>query len=339
MFYFCKLNHQKELNYFIPFTVSPPSELIKPEDKICLLGSCFTEHIGARLRQYGWRIFENPTGIVFNPNSIYKTIERVVSNKKIDESELFQHETLWHHWEFHSRCSHIEKREALSIMNDAIHSAHSFIQDADWFFITLGTAYQYFFKENNLGVSNCHRVPATKFEKRLLSIAEIIADLEKSIALIENLNPNVRFLFTISPVRHIKDGVVENNRSKARLIEATHQICDNDTKIYFPAYELMIDVWRDYRFFDTDLVHPNYAATQSVWEFFTKHFMNAAAHEFLKETIQIYDAYLHRPRFPEAVAHQNFLQQSLLKAQAIKKKYPFWDEQLYMEYFKTGLKK
>lgn len=333
------LKHIKELNYFIPFTVTPPKGLIRPEDKICLLGSCFTEHIGARLRQYGWRIFENPAGIVFNPNSIYKTIERVVNKREIEASELFQHETLWHHWEFHSRCSHIEKSEALKIMNNAMLTAHSFLQNADWVFITLGTAYQYFLKENNQGVSNCHRVPAARFEKRLLSIAEIVADVEKSIELIKKMNPNIRFLFTISPVRHIKDGVVENNRSKARLIEAVHQICDNDTKIYFPAYELMIDVLRDYRFYDIDLVHPNYAATQSVWEFFTTHFMNASAHEFLKETIQIYDAYQHRSRFPEAAAHQKFLQQSLLKTQNIKKKYPFWEDQIYLDYFKTGLKK
>lgn len=324
------------MKYFIPIYLPQPPVQINAADQIFLLGSCFTEHMGNRLEKYGWNVCENPSGIVFNPNSIYKTIKRVVEHQSVQPEELIEQDGLWHHWDFHSRMSHIYPNEAVRFMNESIHNAHHFIQQADWVLITLGTAYQYFYKKHNYGVSNCHRVPATQFEKKLLDIEEIVFSIQDSIQLVRQINQKANFLLTISPVRHIKDGVVENNRSKARLIEAVHQCCNNQDVIYFPAYELLIDVLRDYRFYDADLVHPNYAATQSVWEFFTKHFMTASAQIFLSEMIGINDAYQHRSRFPESPAHQQFLATSLKKLEKMKQKYPHLKYEQFEHYFKTG---
>ena len=188
----------------------------------------------------------------------------------------------------------------------------------------MGSAFQYYLKENNLPVHNNHRAPAQWFDKKKLSTDALITTLEKSILTIKNLNPQIKFIFTVSPVRHIREGLVENNRSKARLIQAVHQLCDHyENVFYFPAYELIIDVLRDYRFYDMDMVHPNYAATQYVWETFTTSCMTAETLDILRQVNEIMTAKKHRPRFPETQAHQNFMKETESKWQRLTAKYPF----------------
>lgn len=322
------------MDFFIPFQITPPEQKIVATDKILLLGSCFTEHIGGRLQKYGWQVCQNPTGIVFNPNSMLRAVELMTSGNGIQESELFQHQELWHHWDFHSKFSDINPQSACRTMNDSLKQGSEFLQQADWMFITLGTAFQYFFGVEKYGVNNCHRVPANQFEKRLLSTQAIQDDLQQMLSLVRDTNPKVKFILTISPVRHIKDGVIENNRSKARLIEAVHTLCQqNDYCSYFPAYELLIDVLRDYRFYDADLVHPNYAATQSIWEQFLLHFIAANAQPMITKMIELNDAYQHRSRFPKSEAHRRFKEKYLQKVQSLQQEYPHLQLEKFIEHF------
>lgn len=288
-----------------------------------------------RFSKYGWQVCENPNGIIFNPNSIYKCIDRYVHNIPVKERELFQHLELWHHWDFHSRFSNIDKETALQEMNASIQQAHDFLKQADWVIITLGSAFQYFEAVEDYGVANCHRVPANRFRKELLEIDDIENDMRAMIYLLHQINPSIQVLFTISPVRHIKDGVVENNISKARLIEAVHRICKDEMALYYPAYEMLIDVLRDYRYYDTDLVHPNFAATQYVWEFLVDHFFDTATQLYLKEMIGIVDAFQHRTRFPQSEAHRKFMQESLDKVIAVAQRFPHWDTQRFIDYFQN----
>lgn len=322
------------MDFFIPIQIEVPKQQIAATDKVLLIGSCFTEHIGGRLQKYGWQIFQNPTGIVFNPNSMRRTVDLMISRHTVEQKDLFFAQELWHHWDFHSKFSDINPHTAISAMNRSLEQGFAFLQRADWVFITLGTAFQYFFGVEKYGVNNCHRVPAAEFEKKLLSVNEIQQDLQHILDLVRDINPKTKFIFTISPVRHIKDGVVENNRSKARLIEAAHFVCErNNDCHYFPAYELLIDVLRDYRFYDADLVHPNYAATQTIWEQFVQKFVSEDAHLIIAKMIEMNDAFQHKSRFPESLAHQRFMEKYLQKTKDLKQKYPHLDLQVFMDYF------
>ena len=186
-------------------------------------------------------------------------------------------------------------------------------------------------------VANCHRAPAQLFHKHLLSIAEIITALDNCLHQLFYFNKKIKILFTISPVRHLRDGLVENNRSKARLIEAVHHLVSKFDRLwYFPAYELVIDVLRDYRFYDIDLAHPNYQATEFVFEKFTSHYFNADSQALMEEIRKIVTARKHKPSQPDTRAHQAFLRAHLQKAQSLQEKYKNLDFQDEIKYFETG---
>lgn len=303
-------------------------------DKILLIGSCFTEHISDRLAQHKFRTIANPHGILFNPLSVASSLDSYTNHKRYGEKDLFYLNELWNSWDHHTRFSDVSRQEALEKINTSQDESADFIRQADWIMITLGSAFQYYLKENNQPVANNHRAPAQWFEKRLLSIDMITDALKTSIANIRNINPQAKFLFTISPVRHIRDGVVDNNRSKARLIEAVHAIGNDvaDTH-YFPAYELIIDILRDYRFYDIDFVHPNYLATQFVWEHFVKACIDNASAKLMEQVHEIVRAFSHRTRFPETEAHKKFLETYRQKAEGLTRLYPFLDMNKELAYF------
>ena len=306
---------------------------ISYQDKILLIGSCFTEHISERLSVHKFMTCSNPHGILFNPLSVAKSLESYVDGKMYVEDELFYLNELWNSWDHHTRFSDVAKEGALTKINDSQQEASAFIKDANWVMITLGSAFQYYLKEKNFAVANNHRAPAQWFEKRLLTIEEIIAALSQTIQKIQSINPQVKFLFTISPVRHIRDGVVDNNRSKARLIEAVHLLCHSfENAHYFPAYELVIDVLRDYRFYDVDMVHPNYPATQFVWEHFVATCIDETSKEIMEHVLDIITARNHITRFPNTDAHRKFLATYKSKTETLMTMFPFLnlnDELIY----------
>jgi hypothetical protein len=327
------------MEFQLPINLQPLQKPISYKDNILLMGSCFTEHIGDALEDLKFSTLQNPNGILFDPVSVCKSLVSYAENKKYTEADLFQLNEVWHSWNHHSRFSNINAGEAVRIINESQQKAHEFLKQADWIIITLGSSFFYRLTESGNGnagevVANCHRAPAQWFNKYLLGISETISMLDDCIQQLMKFNPKLKFIFTLSPVRHIRDGVVENNRSKARLIESVHHIVGKYGQAhYFPAYELVIDVLRDYRFYDIDLVHPNYPATEFVLEKFAESSIDSTSQQLMKEVKDIAIARKHKAFQPETKAHQQFLMTYFEKAKELQKKYPFLDLKEELTYF------
>jgi hypothetical protein len=299
---------------------------IRYTDNILLLGSCFTEHMSGRLAAHKFHTLQNPHGILFNPASVACSLATYLEPEDYPEASLFNLHETWNSWDHHSRFSGMDKQEVLRRIHASNKEAHGFMKDAGWLIITLGSSFQYYLKDGNRPVANNHRAPAQWFEKKLLDTASIIDSLSSVLSKVFERNPSLRVLFTISPVRHIRDGVVENNRSKARLIEAVHTLCETFAQChYFPAYELVIDILRDYRFYDIDFVHPNYLATEYVWEQFVKACIDPAAVPVMEQVKDLMTAKGHRPRFPGTEEHRKFRASYLAKARQLAATHPYLD--------------
>lgn len=309
---------------------------IKYGDRILLIGSCFTEHIGNSLSDLRFDVMQNPNGILFDPASVCRSLISYIDNEPLTRDDFFQLNEVWNSWNHHSRFSNIDIDQAVAEANQSQSAAAAFVREADWLVVTLGSAFSYRLtgKKAGQGVANCHRAPASWFDKQLLEINDIITMLDTCYYRLRLLNPKLKILFTISPVRHLRDGVVENNRSKARLIEAVHHMTGKfDNLYYFPAYELVIDVLRDYRFFDTDFAHPNYAATSFVLEKFTESCIDPGSRALMAELRKISVARKHRALQPATMAHQRFLRSHQEKAMELQQRYPFLDLSDDIAYF------
>lgn len=332
------------MNLLLHIDLKKLPEPVTYRHKIMLVGSCFTEHIGHALQRLKFSALQNPNGILFGPDSVCKSLLGYAENKRYSEHDLFRLDECWHSWQHHSRFSGLETAAVLQKINQSLEAAHDFLREADWLIITLGSSFTYRLtavaemaseKKGNT-VANCHRAPAAWFEKNMLGTDEITGMLEDCLESLRSFNQRLKFIFTVSPVRHIRDGVVENNRSKARLLETVHSIVERtDYAFYFPAYELVIDVLRDYRFYDIDLVHPNYPATEFVLEKFTETCMDSETQVIMEEVRKIIIARKHRAFQPETKAHQRFLMNHFEKTKALREKYPFLDLEEELVYFST----
>lgn len=326
------------MNFHLEFTPKTFSKLVGHEQAILLIGSCFTENMGAKLKQHKFNMLENPNGILFNPISIAKAISSYLDNKQYKAADLFYQDECWNSWEHHSRFSNPDKDACLKAINQSLQQAHAFIKRAQWVMITLGSAYVYTLNnEGNEVVANCHKVPIDKFNKKLLSVAEITNALQ---AMLENLyrhNPVAKIIFTISPVRHLRDGFVENNRSKSALVQAVHQlVAQDENRFYFPAFELVIDDLRDYRFYAEDMVHPNYAATNYVWEKFVAACIDEPSQKLMKAINTINAAKNHKPFNPSSGQHKKFLQKYLEMVNELGKQFPYINFEEDKSYFQPG---
>ncbi|PWU00376.1 MAG: GSCFA domain-containing protein [Bacteroidetes bacterium] len=309
------------------------SEKINHQDKILLIGSCFTEHIGSRLKKYKFDVLENPNGILFNPFSISKAIISYIERKHFTSEELFLHNEIWSSWDHHSRFSGMNSSEVLDRINQSQESAHDFIKKADWILITLGSAFVYQLKDGS-SVANCHKMPSTHFSKKLSTIEEIISNLDNLIHRIRFFKPGTKIIFTISPVRHLRDGLIENNWSKSALIYSVQHLCSKFSgTYYFPAYELVIDDLRDYRFYAEDMVHPNYLATEYVWEKFSATCLNDSLNAFMDEMDKINNAINHKAFFPDSEAHQYFIKLQLERVKKLGEQYPYIDFSRELNFF------
>lgn len=329
------------MDLILNIDLKPSPQKITYNHKILLIGSCFTEHIGEALQTRKFTTLQNPNGILFDPISVCRSLEDYAENKTYKSTELFQLNETFNSWRHHSRFSHINKDEALKEINWQQTTAHEFLKRADWLMITLGSSFSYQLTKDTeqpgFPVANCHRAPAKWFNKKLLSIDEILSALDSAYHKLKAFNPSLKYIFTISPVRHIRDGVVENNRSKARLIEAVHHFVSKfDNMYYFPAYELVIDVLRDYRFYDIDLVHPNYLATEIVFEKFCEVFIDDSSRSIMAEVEKISNARRHKPFQPQTEAHKNFLTTNLTKAKELQAKLPQVDFSEEISYFSSN---
>lgn len=291
--------------------------------KVLLLGSCFSENIGEKFEYYKFLNCVNPLGILFHPLAIEKLITRAINKAYYTEEDLHYSNEQWCCLEAHSKLNNIVKDDLLSNLNKAIEQTNQQIQDSTHIIITLGTSWVYRYISSDSIVANCHKLPQKQFLKELLSIEEITESLEAIISIVKSVNPNITFLFTVSPVRHIKDGFIENTQSKSHLIAATHQVIEPRNHIYyFPSYEIMMDELRDYRFYNTDMLHPNAVAIDYIWEKFKNVWLNKDTLIVLARIASIQLKKAHRPFNSNSQAHQEFLSKLQLEIDEICAKFP-----------------
>ena len=353
------------MEFQLPIKINTLPDPVTYRDNILLVGSCFTEHIGNKLQELKFNVLQNPNGILFDPQSVASSLVSYIQNRQYTEADLFYLNELWQSWQHHSIFSNTDKEACLKKINDSQRRAHEFLKNASCIIVTLGSSFSYRLTdltpnpsptssglrppsptmakgsgseskgEGSLkAVANCHRAPAQWFNKHLMGIEETNAALDNCIHQLLHFNPKLKIIFTVSPVRHIRDGVVENNRSKARLIEVVHNLVNKfDRLYYFPAYELVIDVLRDYRFYDIDMVHPNYPATEFVLEKFIQFCVDEPSQQIMEEVKKIVIAAKHKAFQPATNAHKQFLLAHLDKTKELQQKYPFLNLEEEIKYF------
>ncbi len=318
-----KMNEHK---FMMELKIPSPGKYIRFKEKIMLIGSCFTEHIGNYLHDMKFSVMQNPNGILFDPLSVAQSLVAYTRKDHYKNIDLFFHNDIWQSWEHHSRFSGTDKEQVYKQINDSHQQAHEFLKDANWLIITLGTSFSYKLRETGVDVANCHKAPANLFLKELLSVEKINASLDNCLHQLFHFNPKLQVIFTVSPVRHGRDGLIDNNRSKARLIEVVHHLVNKFDRLhYFPAYELVIDVLRDYRFYDIDLVHPNYQATQFVTSKFAQSFIDIESQHLMQRVQEIITSSKHRPFHPATPAHQSFLSSLKKKIEELNALHPELD--------------
>jgi hypothetical protein len=314
------------MNFHLTFPIQPFKQKINYSHKFLFAGSCFAENIGETMQLYKFDVKINPHGILYNPASIATALRRYIDNRVIQENELFFANECWNSWEHHSRFSNTNKQSCLVDINKSISAAHEYIKQTDWLFITFGSAFVYRRNATNELVGNCHKVHNNQFTKQLLSINEIVTDYQLLIQQLKAINNKIKIVFTISPVRYIRDGVVENNLSKARLIEAVHELVSQQTNLfYFPAYELMMDDLRDYRFYKTDLVHPTEQAITYIFEKLTDTIFDEETKLLFDKIKNIITAKEHKPFNTEAESYRKFQATYLERCRQLQLEFPFLD--------------
>ena len=335
------------MNFMVDINIPAPSKLVGYQQPLMLVGSCFTEHIGNSLQEMKFEVMQNPNGILFDPQSVAASLVSYTQNKRYTEKDLFLLNEVWQSWHHHSRFSGMNKTEVLDLINASQQAAHEFLKKAEWLVITLGSSFSYRLTDltpeqqrGNLApeqsVANCHRAPSQWFRKHMMTIEETKSVLDNALHQVRYFNKNIKIIYTISPVRHLRDGVIDNNRSKARLLEVVHHLVNKfDNLFYFPSYELVIDVLRDYRFYDIDMAHPNYPATQFVLEKFMSHFVDEPSQQLANELKKISIARRHKAFHPDTEAHRKFLASQAAKAAELQTQYPFLNLAGELAYF-TG---
>jgi hypothetical protein len=297
------------MNFTTKITIPQNLNPIDYNSKIVSLGSCFAENMGDKFQYFKFQSATNPFGIIFNPVSIDKIMDRVINEVLFTEEDIFFHNERWHCFEVHSDLSHSDATELLAIMNQILKEIKKQLEEATHVIITYGTSWVYRNIESDGIVANCHKVPQKQFVKELLSVATIQESITNTIDLIQSINPNCHFIFTISPVRHLKDGFVENQRSKSHLITAIHNLLSENNNLqseYFPSYEIMMDELRDYRFYAEDMLHPSQVAIDYIWELFKESAISETAFATMDAVESIQKSLQHRPFNPNSESHKKF---------------------------------
>ncbi len=298
--------------------------------QVLLLGSCFVENMGSKLDYFKFRQLQNPFGILFHPMAIEKLMERAILEITYFESDIFHLNERWHCFDAHSALSETSKENLIKKLNDGLEATRSHLHTTSHIIITLGTAWVYRHNTSGNLAANCHKLPQREFSKELLSIDDIANSLERTMEHARSINKNIQFIFTVSPVRHLKDGFIENQRSKAHLISAVHKVLRTGiTPIavegYFPSYEIMMDELRDYRFYDRDMVHPNQLAIDYFWEKFKQTWISEEAYATMTEVDDIQKGLQHRPFNPDSEQHRKFRDTLETKIASIRQEFPFME--------------
>lgn len=304
----------------LEFDIDPIESKVNLSDKVLMMGSCFSDSIGQKFRENKFDCEVNPFGTVYNPYSIFKILSESITGL-YDLSNCVPFQGIYHYWDAHSKLSSSSVESLETKVNEAYQRVYDYIEKSKWIIITPGTSFVYTYIPSQQIVANCHKIPNHEFEKSLLQPGQIVDQFTKLNALIYEVNPDIRFVFTVSPVRHVRDGLIQNNRSKGILHQAIHEIISTFNNChYFPSYEIIIDELRDYRFYDKDMVHPNQLATDYIWDRFSKTIMDEETMGFLQQWKVITRALAHQPHHRESEAHQNFLRETVVKLSKLQDK-------------------
>lgn len=290
------------------------------------IGSCFTDHIGSKMLESGFSADINPFGVVYNPVSVKKSLEILLETRKFTEKDLHFYNKRWFSFYHHSSFSNADKSACLREINSKIRKASIFLKEASFLFITFGTARIFRLNETGEIVSNCHKLPAAAFSRELLSVEEIVKEYDALIIHLNEINPKLQIIFTVSPVRHWKDGAEGNQVSKSVLQVAVHQLVEKyNNAFYFPSYEIMMDDLRDYRFYADDMIHISPVAVNYIWEKFKNAFFDQATQKIIHRIENIYKALRHRPFDIHSKAHHDFLKKVFLDMEEMEKQFSFLD--------------
>ena len=286
---------------------SPGPKQIDHESKVVLIGSCFSEHMERKFDHFKFDSFSNPFGILFHPLALEKAVQDCIAENYYTQDSLLKHNDSWLSLNHHSKFNHSDPEKILININGHIESAHAALKKASHVIITLGTAWVYKWNPNGQTVGNCHKISQKKFTKSLLTSEEILGSLKGIINQVREVNKGANFIFTLSPVRHLKDGFIENSLSKALLLGAIHALQKEPGVFYFPAYEIMMDDLRDYRFYNSDMIHPNETAVDYIWNLFENSWISEPSRNLMTEIDEIQRSLAHRPFDAASQGHQNFL--------------------------------
>lgn len=310
------------MNFSTKVPLSKHQNPIDYYSKVFSLGSCFAENMADKFEYFKFQNSVNPFGIIFNPVSIENLIKRIVEKREFIEKDIFFHNDLWHCYEVHSELSNPDKELFLQNLNRIVFQSFDDVNKTTHFIVTYGTSWVYRNKNSNKVVANCHKVLQNQFEKEILSVEIIEKSIENTINLVQKINPNCNFIFTISPVRHVKDGFVENQRSKAHLICAIQnsQLSTRNSQ-YFPSYEIMMDELRDYRFYTDDMLHPSKMAIDYIWKGFLENYISESIFETMSQIDAIQKGLQHRPFNVASEKHRKFSDNLNSKILDIQQKY------------------
>ncbi len=299
---------------------------ISYDSHIVSLGSCFAVNIGQKLEYYKFRNTINPFGILFHPFAIEKIISFALNKKTFSKTDIFFHSERWHCFDAHSDLSSTGPDDLIKSLNTASLLLNEAVKSASYIIITLGTAWVYNHNESNKTVANCHKVNQKEFTKELLDTERIKQSLQSTINMIREMKPHVQVIFTVSPVRHIKDGFTENQWSKANLISAVQNFIEQESSeyiAYFPSYEIMMDELRDYRFYNEDMIHPNQTAVDYIWQRFTESYINENSHKTMEDVASVQKSLSHRSFNPESEQHKKFIAKLNDKINVLQEQYPY----------------
>ena len=300
---------------------NPP---INYSSKVLLLGSCFAQNMGAKLEYYKFQQCTNPFGILFHPVAIEKLITRAVNQTWFTSKDVFLQNEQWHCFLAHSKLSNTSEEDLISALNSALEKLRFSLLEASHVVFTFGSAWVYKHLEKDTIVANCHKVPQKEFVKQLLSpddVSDVLLGIETKL---RTINPTCSIINTVSPVRHIKDGLLANSRSKAHLIAGVQEIVSPEKlNYYFPSYEIMMDELRDYRYYKEDLIHPNQTAIHLIWEKFLSSWVASETFEIQKKIAVIQNGLLHIPFNENSKAHIHFKKDLETKISEIKEQLPW----------------
>jgi len=304
----------------------PPSKFnITYQDPVLLIGSCFTENVGRKLDELLFQTDINPFGVVYNPLSVKRSMDILISGKPFEESDLDLFNEKWFSWDHHSSFSGKDRETVLKNINRKITDSNKFLKNTGYLFISFGTAWVYRLKKTGNIVCNCHKVPAKEFDRELLKVKNITNAYFELIETLKDLNPRLKIIFTVSPVRHWKDGAHGNQLSKSILHLAIDEIIIQfkDSCEYFPSYEILLDDLRDYRFYADDLLHPNEMGIEYIWEKFIRAYFKDETLGNMKKVEDLVKASKHKLSVPDSESSRKFLFQQKQKMNLLKKELPF----------------